>query len=152
MSNIDNSLFDGEVIRYRTILSWVIFVPYILVGIVLCSGAAFVGYNLKFSIWIILMIICLIMIFCMGIPCLVQQTSDFVVTNKRVIMQTGILSRSIFEMRIEKIESVDLYQNLAGKFLNYGNVTIRGTGDTAKQFADIEEPLRFRQAVLEQQR
>lgn len=47
--------------------------------------------------------------------------SEFVITNRRIIIKTGIISRTSFEMNLSKIESVNVDQSIAGRIFNYGS-------------------------------
>ncbi len=40
-------------------------------------------------------------------PLIKTKTDEFVITNKRIIMKTGIISRNIFEMTASHIESIN---------------------------------------------
>ena len=72
------------------------------------------------------------------------SASEYVVTNRRVILKTGIISRRTFEMRLGKIESISFNQSIMERLLNYGDITITGTGDTSQEFRDISNPLKFK--------
>ena len=63
-----------------------------------------------------------------GITLLVQYFStEQCLTNKRVISKSGIISREIQEMRLNKIETVEYKQSLWGRIFNYGNIKVTGT-------------------------
>ena len=82
-------------------------------------------------------------------PIIRQMTSEFVITNKRVIIKTGFISRKTFEMNLHKIESVNVNQSLWGRILRFGTVTIIGTGGSKEFFFDISKPLLFRRKFQE---
>jgi uncharacterized membrane protein YdbT with pleckstrin-like domain len=73
--------------------------------------------------------------------------SEFVVTDQRVIIKVGFISRRTLEMFISKIESIGIDQNILGRLLGYGTVTVRGTGGSAEKFTAIAHPLEFRSCV-----
>ena len=81
---------------------------------------------------------------------LVWSNSEYVVTNRRVILKTGIISRDTFEMRLEKIESISFSQGILERLLNYGDITVTGTGDTSQEFKNLSDPLKFK-LVTEQE-
>ena len=85
------------------------------------------------------------------IPFLRFRLDEIVVTDKRVIIKMGIIARQTRELFFNKIESVDLHQGLLARLLNYGTVTIRGTGGTAQPFKFIRDPLNFRGTVQKMQ-
>ena len=82
-------------------------------------------------------------------PLLIRAFSEFVITNRRIIIKTGFISRSSFEMNLSKIESVNVDQSVAGRILNFGSITIIGTGGTKETFHNISKPLNFRKAFQE---
>ena len=82
-------------------------------------------------------------------PLLQRALSEFVITNRRIIIKTGFIARSTLEMNLSKIESVNVDQTVTGRILNYGSITIIGTGGTKETFHNISKPLSFRKAFQE---
>jgi uncharacterized membrane protein YdbT with pleckstrin-like domain len=76
-----------------------------------------------------------------------RNATEMAVTNKRVIVKTGIASRRTFEMLLSKIESIGVQESVMGRMFGFGTVTIRGTGGTPDSFAKIAHPLEFRKQV-----
>jgi uncharacterized membrane protein YdbT with pleckstrin-like domain len=70
------------------------------------------------------------------------------VTDRRVILNHGLLTRHTLEMNMSKIEMVDVQQSLAGRIWGYGTVVIRGTGADIEPLVDIRSPLRIRNAIV----
>ncbi len=118
-SYVDSVLVRGERVEYQAKLHWRIYF----------TAKAF------FTLWIS--------------PIIRQKTSEFVITNKRIIMKTGLISRKTFEMNLQKIESVNVDQSFWGRLLGFGTVSIVGTGGSRESFADISEPLLFRRKFQE---
>ena len=75
--------------------------------------------------------------------------SEFVITNRRIIIKTGFIARETFEMNLSKIESVNVDQSFMGRILNYGSITIIGSGGTRESFHKISRPMAFRKAFQE---
>ncbi len=82
-------------------------------------------------------------------PLIKTKTDEFVITNKRIIMKTGVISRNIFEMTASHIESINVDQTIMGRIFNYGTVIIVGSGGTRESFPDIAAPVKFRQAFMD---
>lgn len=78
------------------------------------------------------------------------KTSEFVVTNKRVAMKTGLINRISFENLLTKVEGVALEQSLLGRIMGYGTVIITGTGGAATRFPYIADAFEFRRAIQNQ--
>ena len=118
-SYVDSVLVRGERVEYQAKLHWKIY---------------FTAKAL-FTLWIS--------------PIIQQKTSEFVITNKRIIMKTGLISRKTFEMNLQKIESVNVDQSFWGRLLGFGTVSIVGTGGSRESFSDISKPLLFRRKFQE---
>jgi uncharacterized membrane protein YdbT with pleckstrin-like domain len=116
---INNNLIRDEVLQFETKYHWVIF----------------------FS----LPSICTLFIR----PMILRATDEFGITNKRVIVKTGLFSRKTVEMNLNKIESVNVDQSIMGRLLGYGSITIIGTGGTRELFDNISDPIHFRKTFQE---
>jgi uncharacterized membrane protein YdbT with pleckstrin-like domain len=80
-----------------------------------------------------------------------QWASEFAVTNKRVIVKVGFISRRTIEINMSKVESVEVNQDIFARMFNYGTIVVIGTGGTKEPFDLINDPLAFRRAVQSQQ-
>ena len=90
-------------------------------------------------------------LFTLGLlPLIEYWTSEFAITNKRVIVKEGLIYRDTLELNLQRVESVSVDQSLMGRMLGYGTITIIGTGGTREMFHRIAHPLEFRKAVQEQ--
>lgn len=76
--------------------------------------------------------------------------SDFVVTDRRVIAKFGLLSRTTSEQRLSKVESIHVYQSFLGRLLNFGNITVTGTGSSETRFGPMVDPVAGKHALEEQ--
>lgn len=83
------------------------------------------------------------------IPLIQQYTDEFVVTNKRVIIKTGLIAIWTLEMNLQKIETVSVEQSIPGRLLCYGSLTLIGSGGTREKFHCIKDPIKFRKAFME---
>ena len=118
---ISETLIEGEKVTYEAKLHWVIFI----------------SWRSVFTLFVH--------------PILERISSEFAVTNKRVIWKQGIIRRSTGEMTLGKIENVQVDQGIAGRIFNCGTVALVGTGGTRESFNLISAPLRFRKAILQEQ-
>ena len=82
-------------------------------------------------------------------PLIENWTSEYAITNKRVIIKLGLISRKTLEMNLSKIESVNVEQSIFGRILGYGAITIIGTGGTRETFSDLANPIQFRRVFQE---
>lgn len=145
MSYIDRNLLAAEHIVYRTRLHWLLFLgPVLFIVIVLLPGAWFLAASTWSSFaWVPLALGVLILI-----PTYIKrQSSDFAVTNKRVMMKVGVFNTRSIELLLGKVEAIAVEQSLLGRIFNYGNIVITGSGGTKEPFAYIQSPLALRRAV-----
>jgi uncharacterized membrane protein YdbT with pleckstrin-like domain len=77
-------------------------------------------------------------------------SSEFAVTDKRVIIKVGWIKRRTLETMLSKVEAIGVDQGLVGRILGFGTLTITGTGGTKEPFANIARPLEFRRQVQAQ--
>jgi uncharacterized membrane protein YdbT with pleckstrin-like domain len=74
-------------------------------------------------------------------------TTEVAVTNRRVIYAMGFVNRHTVEINMDKIESVDVEQDLLGRLFNYGDIAIHGTGETHELLREIDDPLDLRSHI-----
>lgn len=75
-----------------------------------------------------------------------------VLTNKRVFVRYGIIQLDTVQVRVNRIESVEVERPLMGRLLGlagfgYGRVVISGTGSRVMVVPFVENALAFRQAL-----
>jgi len=149
VSYLDDHLLGGERIVYRARLHWTIFLTSIVVvllgiglGILLqvlepaysYAGLALAGVGLLLAIG----------------PAVRYISSEFAVTDKRVLGKLGFIERESKETLLSKIEAIAIDQGVLGRILGFGTVTITGTGGTQESFPRISEPLEFRRQIQSQ--
>src|SRR5512134_3217000 len=122
MSYIEESLSAGEKIEGLFKLHWFAWLPMVL--------------------WIIL-----------GIPTLgltwLIALYEFLrlkfleqgVTNKRVILKRGIISRKTEEMKLTSIETVEINQGVWGRIFGFGTIKVTGRGVSAVEYKGIDDPM-----------
>ena len=116
---VRTNLINGEHIEFETTYHWIIFI----------SLRAFLSLFLS--------------------PLINRWTDEFAITNKRVIIKTGLIRRKTVELNLSKIESVNVVQSVLGRILGYGSIQIIGTGGTREIFPNIKKPLMFRKKFQE---
>ena len=149
MSYLDDHLLAGERIAYRARVHWSIFataIGVVVLGIALAIvlsayapnywpvGAALAGIGLLLAIG----------------PAIRYASSEFAVTDKRVVAKLGFIERESLETLLSKIEAIGVDQGIVGRVLGYGTITITGTGGTEESFPRIADPLEFRRQIQSQ--
>lgn len=70
--------------------------------------------------------------------------SEYGITDRRIIMKTGLIQRNSLEMFLDKVEAIRVDQTIAGRIFKYGTISIVGTGGTVDPFYAVPNPLSFR--------
>ena len=130
-SYIEGSLLSDETILHQGRISlWSMF-PLIFFGVILTP--ALVG--------LLLLVIAYIR----------YQTTQLAITNKPVVVKTGLISRNIIEINIAKVESVEVAQSVLGRLFDFGSLSISGTGFNQAPIPNISDPMTFRKALIQAQ-
>jgi len=150
-----NNLMKDESIVYSTKLHWIVYlqvIPFFFLALVsLIAGPGILkSLETKSSSFFILGIMLIIggLLDILYFRILIR-TSEFVITNKRLIMKRGIISTKTLELLHSKIETVSIFQGIGGKIFGYGNLAVVGSGGTVNLFKTIEKPFDFRKAAQE---
>ncbi|NLC94979.1 MAG: PH domain-containing protein [Bacilli bacterium] len=67
-------------------------------------------------------------------------TTEFVITNKKLVEKYGWLNTHCDEMVLSSIENITVTQSLWGKIFKYGNVIIQGTNRNNINYIGIRKP------------
>lgn len=129
-SYVGSNLMSGETVLYRSHVSLWSIGWLLIFGILLLPAA---GLGLILLVW----------------AYIAYKTTEFAVTDKRLIAKTGLISRNTVEMFLDKVESLNVAQTVMGRILDYGTVTIRGTGSTSEPIKNISAPLVLRKHFME---
>jgi uncharacterized membrane protein YdbT with pleckstrin-like domain len=153
MKYVQRVLQPGETVAYQTHLHWLIFLHAIgllavAVVILLAEAAYHPSEPIIATALIVLACFFVLLAIGSGIKAWLRRiTTEFAVTDRRVIYKTGLFSRHTLEMNRSKVESVDVDQPLLGRIFGYGTVVLRGTGSTFEPIYHIADPLTFRSHI-----
>jgi hypothetical protein len=160
VSYVEKNLIQGEQVLFRTRHHWIVMLGTFAGGTLL-SLAGIAGLIYLLSQHDIggtsrnaLLLACAAAVIAGSLLTLYgtmkRNATEMLVTNKRVIVKTGILTRKTFEMLLSRIESIGVEEPVLGRMLGYGTVILRGVGGTPDEFDLIAQPLAFRSHVQEQ--
>jgi uncharacterized membrane protein YdbT with pleckstrin-like domain len=151
MSYVKHILQPGEEVRVVGRLHWIIYVPAIacLIVAAVAFGAA---VHLKYTHYQWPLLVVSVIFAILGLLALVRAwwhafTIEIAVTNHRVIYAQGFINRHTDEMNIDKIESVIVDQSILGRILDYGTISIRGTGASIERLRLIAHAIELRNAI-----
>ena len=153
MRYVRRVLQPGETIVYATKLHWLVYIHAILLliaAIILAAAAIVTGdnQNLSLALRIAAGIFALLALSAALRAFIRRATTEFAITDHRVIYKSGLLSRHTIEMNRDKVESVDVDQSLLGRIFSYGTVVVRGTGSSLEPIRNIGDPLTFRSHII----
>ena len=145
MKHLTSYLQNGEEVIYRARIHIFLFLqPAILLSIgFLCyldavSITHYLGVTLLF----------------LGLVSLTQRVfvkigSIYAVTNKRVIIKTGIISRRTLELVLAKCEGIQVVQGVLGRIFGYGTIVVT-TGGATNCYYYVAKPFRFKLKINKQ--
>ncbi|GHV39221.1 membrane protein [Bacteroidia bacterium] len=145
MNYIEQNLQPGEEIKYVAKLHFFLFVQpviLLLIGALLASSPKEISAMTHYAGLLILFF---------GLVSLVQRLlvkigSSYAVTNKRVVLKTGIISRRSVDLILAKCEGLHIRQSVLGRIFNFGTITVT-TGGVTSSYPYIADPLVFRREV-----
>ncbi|MGB2589534.1 MAG: PH domain-containing protein [Candidatus Acidiferrum sp.] len=160
MSYIEKHLIPGETLQYQTKLHWIVMLGHAALSVFFITAAvalAVYSWNERRAghphsnvlVWLALAAF-LAGLILFGIGQIKREATVMALTNKRIIVKTGLATRRTVELLLTKIESVVVEEPAMGRVLGYGTVIIRGTGGTPETFDNIAHPLEFRAQVQNQ--
>ena len=149
MGYVVKHLMDGEKVVYRAKLHYFIFLLPVVIavsGLILAlliwryseNGPAAAIVAASFFIVAVLL----------GVPRFIRyKTSEFAITDKRVVVKVGLVHRHTLELVLAKVETIGVDQTVPGRIFNYGTIVVTGTGGTQEAFREIANPIEFRKQV-----
>jgi len=147
MSYIRRVLLEGEQVRYTAKMHWIAYLPALLefvAGAALAIVAQVWSAPGLYFLVVPVLVVALIHFLALWI---VRWTTEIAVTDRRVIYKTGLIRRETNEMNMDKVESVKVDQSILGRLLDYGDVTVLGTGAGFEPLRKIAAPISLRNHI-----
>lgn len=147
---VRHQLQQGEEILFQARISKIALLPHLGLAILaLAAGVLFYLLTDQWAFWGLGAVIALVGVGILAAKVIVLRSHEYVLTNKRLVRQTGIIAKQSMDAHLDKINNVEHMQSVWGRLLNYGDVEI----DTASEhgctrFAYISRPLAFKNAIL----
>ncbi|MEM5773898.1 MAG: PH domain-containing protein [Anaerolineaceae bacterium] len=140
MSYVDNSLVPGEQVIYRAKISLFVFITPLI-------WLVFLGFLVSKIQKSLLPLVILAGLYVIIRILLTYYSTEFALTNKRIIAKTGFIRRHSVEIMLSKLESITVAQSIDGRIWGYGTVTVVGSGGTREPFKLISKPMELRKVV-----
>jgi uncharacterized membrane protein YdbT with pleckstrin-like domain len=140
MGYVESNLLPNEQITYRARLHRVIYLfPLCVLTIAFLIALA--------GGWMAGGVVAVIGLLLLLPPWIRSSSSEFAITNKRVLIKVGLIRRHSLELLLQKVEGIGVDQGILGRILGYGTITVSGVGGTKEAFRMISNPLEFRRQV-----
>lgn len=143
MEFIKAHLQGGEEIRYRAKIHYFLFAePLCLLGV---GGFILYDFSSPMVKWLGITVLFL------GLVSLVQRIcvkvgSLYIVTNRRVVLKTGIIRRRVAELVLARCEGLQATESVTGRIFGYGTLVVT-TGGTTNCYYYVSKPFDFKRAV-----
>ena len=127
MGYVEDTLGSGETVEYDVSFHWLwtfgAYAMLVILGLVVIGLIGFLYMMIK------------------------KWTTERVLTDIRFIQKTGWIVRHTEEIRIDRMEEVNLDQSLFGRILDYGDVQIAGVGTGEIKLKMIDSPIEFQKKL-----
>jgi membrane protein YdbS with pleckstrin-like domain len=143
MTTRTNDPSTGETILREACMSWWALWPRVVLGLVGLAlagwgllrqdetGYAVAGFGGLMFLWFV------------GGALVRRLAMRVKLTDRYLVLQTGLISRHTSTVMLNRVESLDVDQSLWQRMTGYGTLTIRGTGSEDLRLAGITDPVGF---------
>lgn len=147
MGYVEEHLLPGEKVVYQATPHWVL-IGWPLVMLVVAVSAVLYGVlsDIGFCTFIGLGAFAIIFWQTMSEGA-TYFTTEFALTDRRIIAKDGLIRQRSVELLLSQVESIGVSQPLPGRILDYGTITVVGTGGTREPFRVIASPMELRKQV-----
>jgi uncharacterized membrane protein YdbT with pleckstrin-like domain len=146
-------LHPGEVVVFEGHPSWRAVLSFYLGG---AGGALVIGAIVFFAVGALLgVVVAAALIALVILAGLIKRTAtDYMVSNQRLYIRRGILSKNVQQTRIDRVQNVNTAQSLRERLLRVGTVDFdtAGTDDSEFRFVGVSDPDRIAGVVDRAQR
>ncbi len=153
MSFVSDQLQKGEEIKLQTNQHIVVLLKPILVTVlVFCALTALMVIGVTRwenpnAYWLMLLLVPFIADLARRF--IIRANEEYIITNRRVIKQQGVFTKTSFDSPLDKINNIFHRQTLFGRLFNYGNVGLETASEMGlTEFQYIPDPLRFKNTIV----
>ncbi len=161
MSYVKKTLNCDEHIVHIASLHWIIFLPGMFMT---CAGAALSFYSYDIAGYALsnmtfaavagkiasgIALAFTLFGFVLLLAAFVRQAStELAITDQRIIAKYGFISRSTYEIMVNRITGVNFDQTIIGRILGYGTILVHGAGGDVSPFHGVSEPQIFQESLM----
>lgn len=151
MSYIKRNLQPGESVVYETKIHWIVYGRAIVAAILTAIACYFWLHPWRPEMAVVFEGVAVLFLFITLLEWLRglirRMATELAITDRRIIVKSGIIRRRTYEMNRSKVELVAVVQGIVGRLLDYGSIIIKGTGGGLEPLYGIDRPLAFRNHV-----
>ena len=146
-----------EKVRYTERHHWIFFVAEMIKWIVF--AAVVLAIIILLRVWLLpnaswvwwLLLVFLVPAGRIAWGFLSWRMNIYVLTNRRVIESTGVLSKRVSDSSLEKLTDIVLKQSIMGRALNYGDIIVltAAAGAGINDLRQIRRPMEFKTQMLD---
>lgn len=152
VSYVSHHLMSGESVVREARLSRIVYLPCLVllaIAVVLFAEVYRGGSETRVALPVPEVFLAVALL--AAVPAFVRRrSSEFAVTNKRVVVKVGLLRRHSTEILLRQVEGITVDQSIFGRIFDYGTIVVEGTGSDRTPYSGIGGPMKFRLAVQEQ--
>lgn len=149
--SVDQQLQPGEEVLYRAHPTRVYLIPPLALAALVALGGLVAWQTMEYNLVLPLLagVVALVLLLVVGWKLVVLRSNEYVLTNRRVVRQWGLLSKTSVDSYLDKLNNVEHRQGLWGRLLGYGDVEVDTASETGTTvFRSIARPLEFKRQVL----
>ena len=115
---------------------WLTIFKPVVIGLLIVAVAAVIVWltpvhpSWDITDWVVIGIGIIAVLWIVGMPILTWRTTHYVITNKRVVVRRGILTKSGQDIALSKITDVSFRQTLLDRITKAGSLNIETAGDS----------------------
>ncbi len=157
MGYVEDTLGTGETIKYVVAFHWLwSFFAYFFLLIGIFAGIALMvvlpdGNAQAYSELLVFYspsLICFFFGLVVFLFMMIKKwTTERVLTSNRFIKKTGWIIRDTEDIRIDRMEEINLNQSILGRIFDYGDIRISGMGAGFIQLKMIDAPIDFQKSL-----
>jgi len=138
-------LAPGESVHFETRPHWrgLLAPGLVLIAEVFVASLLFFWISNSFFRIVIAIGFVIVLIMWAIVPFLRWLTTDYVFTDRRIIVRSGIVARQGRDMPLAKVNNISFSVSLLGRILNYGRLDIQSAGENdgliIEDVPDVEE-------------
>lgn len=148
--SVQEQIQPDEEVVYVAHVTRISLIPWVVVlALVIAGGAVAYSFTGEMAISIATVVAALVVAAVILFKNMVLRSNEHVLTNRRMIQQTGILNKRSMDAPLDKVNNVEHWQTVWGRMLGYGDVEIDTASEHgATRFRDIRRPLEFKSAIV----